>query len=470
MKNSYSISLFLSLFFTYSIPAQDRWQLIDSHLASQQNLSGYFIMGSGGEISLRKAIGLANRAEEIPFSDKTLYSIGSITKSITATAILVLEERGKLKTTDLITKYYEAVPADKQSITIHHLLTHSAGFGGALGDDYEVINTADFTERAFRTPLHFTPGNDYMYSNVGYSLLGIIIEKLSGESYDAFIQKNIFAPAGMKTAGYTNPNVDYMHIAHGYLPDGSDWGTARDKTWNGSEPYWHLKANGGILVSADDMYRFYLALRNNTILSKASLAKQVMAHVKEGEDDSYYGYGFAVSKNGEVVQHNGSNRIFKADFRWFPKEDKFLFAVTNDANVRLFRLNDELIDIMRTGQIPAQFAYEPVSLATFPNGQPQETAATLTALLKEYTDAKADAFIRAHCTEGIINRNGIPKLKEVFTRLSGDIGSGALQAVNRNADSIQLIFPATEPGANLKISLVMHENKIDRLTAEMEGR
>jgi CubicO group peptidase (beta-lactamase class C family) len=470
MKISFTLSVLVSVLVAFTVQAQDRWQLIESHLASQQQLSGYFIMGSGGEVTLRKAIGLANRTDNIPFSDKTLYSIGSITKSITATAILLLEERGKLKTTDLITKYFDGIPAEKQSITIHHLLTHSAGFGGAIGDDYEAINTVDFAARAFSTPLHFTPGSSYMYSNVGYSLLGMIIEKLSGESYDLFIQKNIFEPAGMKTAGYTNPNVDYNHIAHGYMQDRSDWGTARDKTWNGNEPYWHLKANGGILVSADDMYRFYLALRNNTILSKASIAKQVTPHVKEGEDDSYYGYGFAVSKDGEVVQHNGSNRIFKADFRWFPKEDKFLFSVTNDANVRLFRLNDELIDIMHSGQLPVQLTYETVSLSTFPNGQAQATAAAFSELLKGYDEHKADDFISAHCTEGIIKRNGQTKLKEVFGRLSGDIGSGPLQAVNQNVETIQLVFPAADPGAILKINLVMQNDKIDRLTAEMEGR
>ena len=467
-------TLFCLLFVLGKILAQsnsippDRWLMVDQYLSQQKEASGFFMVGSEGKILLEKGLGYANREMKIPFDHNTLYSIGSITKPFTATAILLLMERGLIDPKDSITKYFKEVPDDKQGITLHQLLTHSAGLSGAIGDDYEIIRAEDFQKQVWDTPLLFAPGQGYSYSNVGYSLLGMIIEKVSGENYSDFLEKNIFNPARMITAGYNNTNADYLKLAHGYYQDGGDWGTAKDKKWDGNEPSWNLKANGGILMSASDMYQWYLALRNSIVLKPETLKLQITPHVKEGEMDSYYGYGYAVSQDGEVVEHNGGNRVFKADFRWYPKSDLFLISVSNDANVRLFMMNDQIIDILRTGRLPDIMSWENFPLDKFPANPMQETAKKFIDLLQHYSDESRDKFMKEYLTPDIQERNTPEHLREVFEMLSRDIGQLPLEKVETADQALQLTIPGQDARARLKIKLIFEENKIDRIGAEMD--
>jgi CubicO group peptidase (beta-lactamase class C family) len=455
--------------FPDTIP-EERWKMVDQFLSENQSVSGFFLIGSNGRVRTEKGLGFADREKKIPFDDHTLFSIGSITKSFTATAIMILMERGLVHPEDPITRYFDHVPVDKQAITLHQLLTHSAGFPGAIGDDYDIITANEFQKKAWDTPLLFPPGTGYSYSNVGYSLLGMIVEKVSGESYSTFLDKNIFQPAGMTTSGYSNPHVDYTLLAHGYFQDGRDWGTAKDKRWDGDEPSWHLKANGGLLMSAMDLFRWYLALRNHTLLKPETLQLQTSALVKEGDMDSYYGYGFSVDQQGTVVQHNGGNRIFKADFRWFPKLDLFLCSVSNDANVRLFMLNDQIIDILMSGQLPEKVDWKTVSPETFPSTPEEVTARKFIDLLQQYSIAGRDHFIQEYLTAEIQERNDPEHLREIFDRLSQDIGQGAIEKIEIAGQALQLTLPSREEMANLRIKLMFEDGKIDRIGAEMASK
>lgn len=450
-----------------SIP-EAHWALVDQYLQSQKNFSGMIQLAQGGEVKFSKGYGFTDREKRVPYSDKTLSTIGSITKSFTATAILLLLEQGKLRVEDPITKYFKNVPDDKKAITLHHLLTHSAGFPGSIGDDYEAISTEDFVKLALKTPLAFMPGKGYEYSNVGYSLLGMIVEQVSGMNYDTFLQKNVFAPAGMKTAGYDNPAADYSLLTRGYLKDGSDWGTSKDKLWNGKEPHWHLKANGGLLMSANDMTQWYRALRGNKVLKPETLKLQTTPYVDEG-GGSFYGYGYAITEDGRSIQHNGGNGIFRSDFRWFPQLDFCLIASSNDANVRLFRLGDEIIQILMTGKLPEQTNWQPVSMAQFPANGRQKTAQAMLAVLADFSPEKATAFVAKYYSPGIVERNGKERLIGMLQMLSEDSDGNAVKAVLENEDRLQLVLPARDPNAKLKISLTFLGDQVDKLQAEMEG-
>lgn len=469
MKNLSILLLFFA--FLQSNIAQDssltleRWQLVESYLDQQKDFSGIVMTGSG-TVLFSKGYGYADRAQKIPYSDQTLFTIGSITKPFTATAILLLMEQGKLSPKQPVTDFFENVPLDKHGITIHHLLTHSSGLPGAIGDDYEALGTLDFQKRLWERPLVFKPGEGYEYSNTGYSLLGMIIEKLSGESYNDFLRKNIFSKAGMITAGYTNPYADYSRLAHGYLPDGSDSGTSKARLWDGDEPYWNLKANGGLLMSATDMYHWYLALRDKKILTPASLTLQLTPYVDEGQG-SFYGYGYAL--DGVSVQHNGGNRIFKADFRWFPGSDMFFFSATNDANVRLFRINDEIVQILRTGVLPAVLTWTPLLQADLAKDARNEIVSSFMDMLHLYSPQKAEKFIDRFCSPGIIERNGRDKLIRIFEMLSTDSNQGQAEKILSSAPHMQLLYPSTQGNARLKIILFLSDNKLERLNAEFES-
>lgn len=468
------LSLFLSCFLCFGLFAQsktipqDHGKMVDQYLGQQKDAGGFFLVGTAGRITMTKGLGFAERSHQIPFDENTLYSIGSITKSFTATAIMLLMEKGLINVQDPISKYFYEIPDDKKVITIHQLLTHSAGFPGAIGDDYEIISKEDFQKRAWSTPLLFAPGLGYSYSNVGYSLLGMIIEKVSGQTYSEFLEKNIFQPAGMTTAGYTNARADYSKLAHGYFQDGGDWGTAKDKKWDGNEPSWHLKANGGILMTAKDLFQWYLALRNNIILKPATLKLQTTPHVKEGEQDSYYAYGYVVSPNGDVVQHNGGNRIFKADFRWYPKSDMVLISFSNDANTRLFRINDQVMDIWMTGKMPENISWNAVPLEQFPDDPQQVTAKKFIDLLQHYSAIEQEKFITEYLTPGIVERNTKERIDGLFEMLSQDMGKGPVQKVESSPDALQITVPAGDGRGRMRIKLNFKDDKIDRIGAEME--
>jgi len=312
----------------------DLGQKIDRYLqkAEANGYAGSVLVARGENIILAKGYGLADRENKVHETANTVFCTGSITKQFTGAAILKLEMMGKLSVTDLMSKYFENVPADKKEITLHHLLTHSAGFKEALGDDYDPVGREDFIQLALSSELLFKPGERYEYSNVGFSLLGIIVERISGKNYEDFLYEELFKPAGMERTGYLRPGFATSELAVGYR-GGERWGTALDRPWRPEGPGWHLRANGGILSTVGDMHRWYLALKNDTVLSVSAKQKYLAPHIKEyANGNSYYGYGWVsqkTSRGATFIWHNGGNGIFNA-FMGFELENDLVVIVSSN--------------------------------------------------------------------------------------------------------------------------------------------
>ena len=240
---------------------------IDSTLAQAERdgFSGVALVAKNGDIILKKGYGMANRAKSIPMTPATIVQIGSNTKDFTAVAILQLIERGRLKLTDSIGTFFQNVPADKRGATIDMLLKHRAGFPEYMGGDFDAVTRNAETRKALDAPLRFPPGSGRAYSNVGYSLLGAIIEQISGKSYDEYVRDEILKPAGLNETGFLLPRFDTNRLAHGYS-NGIDRGTMLAKPHAPDGPYWNLRANGGMLSTVGDMYRFYDVLAGEKLL------------------------------------------------------------------------------------------------------------------------------------------------------------------------------------------------------------
>lgn len=324
---------------------------LDRHLnrMADDGYSGAVLVAHDGKIILRKGYGLANREKSVPVTPDTVFTIGSITKQFTGAAILKLEMQGKLKVSDTIDKFFDDVPKDKKDITIHQLLTHTAGFADALGFDYDTSATRDaFLKLAMDSKLRSDPGRKHAYSNVGYSLLGMIIEKASGMDYEAYLRQHLFVPAGMSHTGYLLPKFEEDTLAVGYRDD-EPWGTVLGHPMLDDGPAWHLRANGGIHSTVDDMYKWHLALEGTDILSSAAKAKYFAPHVDEGYGDSYYGYGwvnFKTPRGTKLLAHNGGNMIFCADFRRYVDEGVVIFHATNRAGSDPDRISNDLARII----------------------------------------------------------------------------------------------------------------------------
>jgi CubicO group peptidase (beta-lactamase class C family) len=357
----------------------DTCKKIDFYLAKlavERNFSGALLIVKDGKRIFSKGYGWANKEQKIPFTSRTLASMGSITKAFTASGIMKLVEQGKLSVEDNLAKFFPDIPADKAGITLHQLLTHSAGFSEILkndGGDYEKLETAEYLKRAFGEPLAFNPGEKAIYTNVGMSILAIIIEKISGIEYEAFLKKVLFDPIDVKRISYCYPLLNSDTVARGYN-NGIDWGTHQQRfEKSGGGPYWNLKGNGGLEASLNDMYKWINAISNATVLKKSSIDKMFAKHiVEEGSNGNYFfGYGCNIAKsrrNTTMIDNGGSNNIYFARMIRLPEEGVVFYMVTNEKSANTNMVLPNVTQLYFQGEI-VQDAFQMISRFESPEGE-----------------------------------------------------------------------------------------------------
>lgn len=413
--------------------------------AAVEGFRGAVAVVRGGETLLEGGYGEINPGDpddDRPITPATVSTVGSITKQFTGTAVLKLEEAGKLSVDDPLTKYFDGVPEDKRGITIHHLLTHQAGFPGAIGSDAERVGRDEYVRRALATDLLFPPGERYEYSNVGYSLAAAIVEKVSGRPYEEYLRAELFAPAGMDDTGYHRP-WDPARLAHAVADDGSDWGTVVERAIADGGPGWHLLGNGGIHSTVGDMIRWHRALAGDRILSEASKRKLYGKHVEEG-GGTWYGYGWSIEPTpwGEAVAHNGGNGFYFADFVRFPEEDVAVYLWTTSREGRLEDLARPLARIAFTGEMP-EIAPPPPPLTpidALPKDLPAAAegsaaarwglpgtpagarAGELLSALASLDEPARRAWVETAFGQEVIERRGVDGLVEILGRVAEDAG------------------------------------------------
>lgn len=312
----------------------DVFQKIDHYLNMEEEngFSGVITVKIKDKPVFTRSIGYANRENKILNTQNTIFDIGSLTKQFTAAAILKLEMEGKLNINDSLISIFPKLPDDKRSITIHQLLTHTSGLKKLLAYDYSRTTKAEFIRNLFSSELKNEPGEEYYYSHAGYSLLGVIIEEVSGKTYEAYLNEKLFSPANMKQTGYVMPHWDEEDVAHGYRRC-RDWGKPMDMPWSSNGPYWNLHANAGLLSSSSDLLAWLKALEGNKILNEEAKNKLFYPHVREGDNaGSYYSYGWIILKsqrNTDVIATRGNNRRFSSDLLRYKTEDVTILLLSN---------------------------------------------------------------------------------------------------------------------------------------------
>ena len=302
---------------------------------TEMGYSGSMLVAKDGEVILSNGYGYANREEKIPNTPETVFTFGSITKQFTGAAILKLQEQGKLSVDDKMSKYWKVPREDQQDTNIHHLLTHTAGYRAMVGDDFDPDSRDDVIAGAMQMRMRWEPGERHMYSNLGYSLLGAIVEFASGQSYEQYMRDHLFAPVDMHDTGYKLADWTDNVIAKGYEKNGKLWGSVNEKPWADDGPYWNLRANGGIMSTTEDMYRWYEAITSDTVLNANSREAFFKPHVPENREKTwFYCYGWATTeteRGTRYIGHNGGNGIFFADFRMYPDDGVVIIYTCNDA-------------------------------------------------------------------------------------------------------------------------------------------
>src|SRR6185436_3270831 len=247
-------------------------QVVQSYV-SNGTFAGSVLVARGSDVIVSKGYGLANVEWNVPSSPSARFKVASITKQFTAAAILLLEERGRLKIDDLVKTHLPEAPAAWDRITVFHLLTHTAGFPGLPPAGRQApVESADGTVAGFVTalmqrPLESQPGERFNYTNSGYLVLGHLIQKLTGKSYEAFLRENIFTPLGMKDSGLDSPSVIARRAgSYTVTPTG---------LVNASYASDRIVPNtaAGLYSTTEDLMRWQNGLYGGKVISKASLQK-----------------------------------------------------------------------------------------------------------------------------------------------------------------------------------------------------
>ena len=287
-----------------------------------------------GQVVLRKGYGMANLELGVPVRPDMVFEVGSVTKQFTAAAILMLADRGQLKLDDDVTRYLPDFPTQGKAITIEHLLSHTSGIPSytALSEwasqRREDIPVDQLIALFRGKPLEFEPGEKWSYNNSGYALLGAIIEKLSGKTYEDFIEQEIFKPAGMDHSRYGNPSEIVAGRAYGY-----DKNEETDTYVNASylsmtQPY----AAGALMSTVDDLARWNRALTGGKLLRGPSFARMVTPVRLRSGMSTGYGYGLGVFDfyGHRLIEHGGDIDGFTAYTLSVPEDRLFITVLSNN--------------------------------------------------------------------------------------------------------------------------------------------
>ena len=289
------------------------------------------LIAKDGKVIYRKAFGLANLELNVPMKPENVFEIGSITKQFTAVSILMLIEQNKLSLDDEITAFITDYPTNGKSITVHHLLNHTSGIKSYTDmASFRELARTDMTPTELidvfkNEPMDFDPGEDWHYNNSGYILLGYIIEKVSGDSYADFIQKNIFDQLGMKHSYYGSKSKLIPNRAAGYQPTETGYKIADYLSM--SLPY----AAGSIMSTIDDLLLWNQAVHTNALISKESKKLAFKNYPLNNGKLTNYGFGWQPNElNGTPsIEHGGGIFGYNTMGVYVPSENVYVAVFTN---------------------------------------------------------------------------------------------------------------------------------------------
>lgn len=302
---------------------------------------GTVLAARKGEVLFVKGYGFADYKAK-PNGPDTLYELASASKQVTATAILRLEQKKRLRTGDSLAKVFKGVPKDKEKVTIDHLLHHTSGLSPQLGKPYGWTGARDqYVKEMLEPPLVDEPGKKFSYSNVGYALLAAVVEEVTGESFEDHVRKELFQPAGLKDTGFIGDKhlIESERVtvrkADDMLPD---WTAAK---WMYG---WGYRGMGGVVTTALDLVKWDRALRGDKILGAAAKAKLYKPDLDK------YACGWTVepgTRGGTKVHHSGGVRGYACQVaRWL--EDDVLVVVLSNGKVSPHEIEAAVYEAVHT--------------------------------------------------------------------------------------------------------------------------
>ena len=327
--------------------ADDFDKKIEAWLQAKKVPGCAIAFSEGGKVKFAKGYGYANLEHKVRMRPQHVHELASVSKQFTAACILQLMEKGKLSLDDPISQYFEGAHADWKKVTVRHLLQHTGG----LADYLEVfsnpgvaVTNASLINSIKDKPLRFEPGSKWEYSNSGYMVLGIIVSKASGMPFGEYLAKNVFQPAGMKSAVFNDTRSIVPNRADGYTIQN---GAIRKEGFTSTSL--SQTGDGQVMASALDLIAWDVALSLNKILKSETqvLMNQPSTASAKTQNGSQTGYGFGVSlarQNGKLLQsHNGGWMGTSTHLDRYIDDKKCLVILCNTDSAPL----NELIQLVR---------------------------------------------------------------------------------------------------------------------------
>ncbi len=335
----------------------DRGQALDTFLRALE-AKGYWgsvLVARGGRVVLANGYGFEDVATRRPNRVTTRFEIASITKTFTAAAALRLASEGRLRAGDLVQTHLGEFPPEKAAVTVEHLASHTGGLireGAwlAYGDSRD-----EFVGSVKATPIETAPGAVFRYTNAGFSMLAAVVERASGTSFEAFVRDRLFAPAGLRAAGFRVPAGDAVARGHVAPDQPSD-----------PPPYaWGTRGAGGIVMSVADLYRWHLALRGDAVLDAAAREKMF----RPGKTEAWGWHVDARPDLGGTLIHKGGGMPeFASQILYVPEKDLVAIWTCNNLTRRWRRaLNKGLLEIAEGRPYAVEDALRDIA-----KGAPQE--------------------------------------------------------------------------------------------------
>lgn len=294
-----------------------------------------------GKPILTRSYGLARLDEAVPVTRASNFRLASVTKQFTATAILMLVDRGRLSFDDTLRRHYPQYPPFADDITIRHLLQHTSGI-----EDYEPIYGDPFPEQirdrgvlellSATEGTYFEPGSEYRYSNSAYAILATLIEDLSGQTYADFLRENIFEPLGMSnTVAFVKGQTTVTDRAYGYAVSEGEVDYADQSSWSA------VLGDGGVYSSVEDLFTWDQALYDNDLLPPMLWAEAWTPGLEN------YGFGWRIDEYGghRRIHHSGSTSGFRNFMQRFPDLGLTIIVLTNRASPDVQPLAEKIANL-----------------------------------------------------------------------------------------------------------------------------
>jgi CubicO group peptidase (beta-lactamase class C family) len=310
------------------------------------NFNGNVLVAEKGRIIYRKSVGYSDLKTRQPLSERSVFNLASISKQFTAAAVMLCVERGLLSLDEGLSKYFPEIPYE--GVTVRQMLTHTSGLPEQNELMYKHWNSdAPVTNKdmveyliKYKPAIAFKPGEDFKYCNTNYSLLAMIVEKVSGRTFQDFVAGNIFVPLGMKQTRFLNPVVgNYRTIPHqteNYIFDAEKKQFLPPQEipqWKKAVPLTGLVGAGNIHSTTSDLLKWQESLKTAKILKRESIARMESPQVRASVDGSdAYGYGLAVKAiyDDTKIFHYGGTLGYWNSVQHFKNADRTIIVLSNN--------------------------------------------------------------------------------------------------------------------------------------------